>query len=144
MNHISGDHGDRSQNDRLQRTKDRKELTPVAVKTVATLFDLWALPQRKAAKLMNVDEATWAAMDEGSWKGILSAEQLERTSAFVAIYRSLTELFGETNGESWPTTNNRLDPFRGKPPVDFMATGDINKIQAVRRHLKVVQKAAAV
>ncbi|WP_323796183.1 antitoxin Xre-like helix-turn-helix domain-containing protein [Nisaea sp.] len=144
MNHISGDHGDRSQNDRLQRTKDRKELTPVAVKTVATLFDLWSLPQRKAAKLMNVDEATWAAMDEGSWKGILSAEQLERTSAFVAIYRSLTEIFGETNGESWPTANNRLDPFQGKPPVDFMAIGDINEIQAVRRHLKVVQEAAGM
>lgn len=144
MNHFSRADGDRSQNDRLQKTKDRKELTPVALKTVAALFDLWSLPKRKAAKLMNVDEATWVAMDEGSWKGILSVEQLERASAFVAIYRSLTEVFGETNAESWPTTNNRLDPFRGKPPVDFMAAGGIDKIQLVRRHLKMVQEAAAV
>ncbi len=144
MNHFSRDHGDRSRSDRLQRTKDRKELTPVAVKTMATLFDLWSLPPRKAAKLLNVDEATWASMDEGNWKGILSAEQLERTSAFVAIYRSLTEIFGETDGESWPMASNRLDPFRGKSPVDFMATGDIDKIQAVRRHLKVLTQVAAV
>ena len=144
MNHFSGVRGDRSQNDRLRRTRDRKELTPVAVKTVATLFDLWALPPRKAAKLMNVDEATWAAMDDGSWQGILSAEQLERTSAFVAIYRSLTDIFGESTAENWPMAANRLDPFRGKPPVDFMASGDLDRIQAVRRHLKAVQHAKAI
>lgn len=93
---------------------------------------------------MNVGEAAWAAMDGGNWKSHLSAEQLERTSAFVAIYRSPTEVFGETNGESWPTANNRLDPFQGKPPLDYMATGDIDEIQAVRRHVKVVQEAAAM
>lgn len=144
MNFYSGDQSDQSQNDRLQRTKDRKELTPVAVKTVAALFDLWALPHRKAAKLMNVDEATWAAMDDGDWQGVLSAEQLERTSAFVAIYRSLTEIFGETKAEIWPMAANRLDPFRGKPPVDFMAAGDLDQIQAVRRHLKMVLDGKAV
>ena len=144
MNHVSGDHGDRSQNDRLQRTKDRKELTPVAVKTLATLFDLWALPPRKAAKLLNVDEGTWTAMDDGSWKGILSAEQLERVSAFVAIYRILTETYGEKDGESWPMANNRLEPFHGKPPVDFMVAGGLDRIKAVRRHLSMVRDAAAV
>lgn len=144
MNRFFSDQGDRSQNDRLQRTKDRKELTPVAVKTIATLFDLWALPPRKAAKLMNVDEATWAAMDAGDWQGILSAEQLERVSAFVAIYRGLTEIFGELGAQSWPTEPNRRDPFKGKPPVEFMATGSPDKIQAVRRHLKMLQTAALV
>ena len=144
MNNFSSVRGDRSQNDRLQRTKDRKELTPVAIKTVATLFERWELPPRKAAKLMNVDEATWAAMDDGSWQGILSAEQLERTSIFVAIYRSLTEVFGEQDAEKWPMAINRLEPFRGKSPVDFMAIGDLEAIQLVRRHLKTVQHAKSI
>lgn len=144
MNYFSGDHGERLQSDRLQSTNDRRDLVPVAVKTVATLFDLWALPPRKAAKLLNVDDGAWTAMDDGRRKGILSAEQLGRASAFVTVYRSVAQAYGEKDGESWPMENNRLDLFYGKPPVDFMAAGGLDRIMAVRRHLSMVRDAAAV
>lgn len=124
---------------RFHRDKERKELTPVAVRTIASLFDLWQVPPRAAAKLMNVDEGTWAAMSEGNWQGTLSVDQLERTSSLVALYRDLKEALDEGAAETWPTTGNSNAPFRGKTPVDIMVLGGLPVIQAMRRHVKALQ-----
>ncbi|WP_420404383.1 hypothetical protein [Nisaea sp.] len=134
---ISGNEG-RAQG-RFHRDKERKELTPVAVRTIASLFDLWQVPPRAAAKLMNVDEGTWNAMSDGSWQGILSAEQLERTSCLVALYRDLKEAMDEQAAETWPATGKSNAPFRGKTPIDVMALGGLPVIQAIRRHVKALK-----
>jgi len=134
---ISGNEG-RTQG-RFHRDKERRELTPVAVRTIANLFDLWKVPPRSAAKLMNVDEGTWAAMSDGSWQGILSVDQLERTSGLVALYRDLKEAMDEEAADAWPTTANDNPPFRGKTPVDIMVLGGLPVIQAMRRHVKALR-----
>ncbi|UUX50781.1 hypothetical protein NUH88_03555 [Nisaea acidiphila] len=131
--------GDSQSAGRFQRVKERKELTPVAVRTIAGLFDLWQVPAKTAAKLMNVDEGTWAAMSDGSWQGVLSVDQLERTSSLVALYRDMKEALDEDEADCWVTTGNANGPFRGKAPVDVMALGGLPVIQAVRRHVKTLQ-----
>lgn len=136
---LSGNEG-RAQG-RFHRDKERRDLTPVAVRTIAGLFDLWKVPPRAAAKLMNVDEGTWAAMSDGSWQGILSVDQLERTSALVALYRDLKETMDEQAAETWPTTADSAAPFRGKTPIDIMVLGGLPVIQAMRRHVKALRSA---
>ena len=134
---ISGKEG-RSQG-RFHRDKERRDLTPVAVRTIANLFDLWQVSPRAAATLMNVDEGTWAAMSDGDWHGILSVDQLERTSNLVALYRDLKEAMDQASADSWPTTGNSNAPFRGKTPVEIMALGGLPVIQAMRRHVKALR-----
>lgn len=92
------------------------------------LCDAWKLDKVTAAKLVLVDDATWDMMTSGEWQGKLHEEQKIRIAAFIELYETLHNFFGESFANRWVTTKHRGSLFQGEEPIQVMAAKGLSTI----------------
>lgn len=73
------------------------------------------------------------------WKkkkaGNLSRDTLDRISYLLGIYKALHILFSDRSAKDWLRNPNFAPLFNGKPPLDYLLSGQLVALADVRRYL---------
>jgi predicted DNA-binding protein (UPF0251 family) len=118
---------------------DRARLTPAALEAVQGLVAAWRLTGDEAAALLGVSPSTFDRIRAGSWRQILSQDQLTRVSALVGVYKGLHLLFADAMADRWPRLANRGPLFAGRSPIEAMIAGGIPEMLEVRRYVDALR-----
>ncbi|HEV2595038.1 MAG TPA: antitoxin Xre-like helix-turn-helix domain-containing protein [Sphingomicrobium sp.] len=117
---------------------DRRRAGPVALKASVQIFDRWGATRGQAAALLGVSVSTWDRIKAGTWKGVLSQDQLTRASAMVAIFTGLHMLVTDETADQWPALPNRFSLFEHQSPIYAMIDGGVPRMLEVRRRLEAL------
>jgi hypothetical protein len=115
---------------------DRKRLSPACARAMRTIFRDWRVPRHQAAAVLGVSLYTWNRIQNDSWRGCFSQDQLTRASLTLGIYGSLHSVFDQVLADQWIGLANSGPLFRGKRPIEFMISEGILGMYSVRRHLE--------
>ncbi len=114
---------------------DRERLTPAALAGVRHLADAWKLTGDEAAALLGVSNSTWDRIRAGTWRNVLSQDQLTRVSALVGTFKGLNLLFADEMADRWPRLRNSGPLFDNLSPVERMMEGGIPAMIEIRRYV---------
>jgi hypothetical protein len=114
---------------------DRERLTPAALAGVRRLADAWKLTGDEAAALLGVSNSTWDRIRAGTWRNVLSQDQLTRVSALVGAFKGLNLLFADGMADRWPRLRNSGPLFDNLSPVERMMEGGIPAMIEIRRYV---------
>jgi hypothetical protein len=114
---------------------DRERLTPAALAGVRRLADAWKLTGDEAAALLGVSNSTWDRIRAGTWRNVLSQDQLTRVSALVGAFKGLNLLFADEMADRWPRLRNSGPLFENLSPVERMMEGGIPAMIEIRRYV---------
>ena len=114
---------------------DRERLTPAALAGVRRLADAWKLTGDEAAALLGVSNSTWDRIRAGTWRNVLSQDQLTRVSALVGAFKGLNLLFADGMADRWPRLRNSGPLFNNLSPVERMMEGGIPAMIEIRRYV---------
>ena len=114
---------------------DRERLTPAALAGVRRLADAWKLTGDEAAALLGVSNSTWDRIRAGTWRNVLSQDQLTRVSALVGAFKGLNLLFADEMADRWPRLRNSGPLFDNLSPVERMMEGGIPAMIEIRRYV---------
>lgn len=119
--------------------KDRKRLTPTALKAVIRLVQAWGGGNAEGAALLGVSESTWDRMKAGKWEGVLSQDQLTRASALIGVFKGLHLLFADGMADRWPQLPNRNPIFDRLSPLRAMIEGGIPRMLETRQYIDALR-----
>lgn len=114
---------------------DRERLTPAALAGVRRLADAWKLTGDEAAALLGVSNSTWDRIRAGTWRNVLSQDQLTRVSALVGAFKGLNLLFADGMADRWPRLRNSGPLFDNLSPIERMMEGGIPAMIEIRRYV---------
>ena len=114
---------------------DRRRLTAAALKAVLRLTEAWGASNAEGAALLGVSESTWDRIKSGRWDGVLSQDQLTRSSALIGVFKGLHLLFADGMADRWPRLANRGPVFGGMTPIQAMITGGIPRMLETRQYI---------
>ena len=114
---------------------DRERLTPAALAGVRRLADAWKLTGDEAAALLGVSNSTWDRIRAGTWRNVLSQDQLTRVSALVGAFKGLNLLFADEMADRWPRLRNSGPLFDNLSPIERMMEGGIPAMIEIRRYV---------
>jgi hypothetical protein len=114
---------------------DRERLTPAALAGVRRLAGAWKLTGDEAAALLGVSNSTWDRIRAGTWRNVLSQDQLTRVSALVGAFKGLNLLFADGMADRWPRLRNSGPLFDNLSPVERMMEGGIPAMIEIRRYV---------
>lgn len=123
----------------FSREDDRKRLTPSSLVALRSLAKAWSLTGPEAAALLGVSESTWDRVKAGTWKGVLSQDQLMRVSAMVGIFKALHLLFADGMADRWVRLRNSGPLFGNLSPLEAMAERGIPGMIEIRQHLDALR-----
>lgn len=117
------------------------EASIAVMRTFPTIAHEWGLSDTDMAALLeiNIDSyREWAATPSHA---VLTAEQLERASNTLGIYRSLTLLFPQVQDrQRWLHDLNDNAPFSGLSPMELMNRGRLSALRSLRDYLDAQRK----
>lgn len=101
-------------------------------KSLASLVERFNFKENEARILMgDMPRSTYT-----SHKAKLNRDQKERVSYLLGIYKSLRILFDdEVQARTWINRENKLAPFHGLTPKDYMLEGSMVRLAEVRKFL---------
>lgn len=104
----------------------------VVWKSLVNLVDRFALKEHEARILMgDMPRSTYT-----SHKSKLNRDQKERVSYLLGIYKSLRILFDDgEQARTWINRPNKLPPFIGLTPKEYMLEGSMVRLADVRKFL---------
>lgn len=104
----------------------------VVWKSLANLVERFDLKENEARILMgDMPRSTYT-----SRKAKLNRDQKERVSYLLGIYKSLRILFDDgEQARTWINRENKLPPFNGLTPKEYMLEGGIVRLADVRKFL---------
>lgn len=104
----------------------------VVWKSLANLVDRFDLKENEARILMgDMPRSTYTAH-----KSKLNRDQKERVSYLLGIYKSLRILFDDgEQARTWINRENKLPPFNGSTPKEYMLEGGMVRLAEVRKFL---------
>lgn len=104
----------------------------VVWKSLAHLVKRFDLKESEARVLMgDMPRSTYTTA-----KSKLSRDQKERVSYLLGIYKSLHVLFDDSaQARTWINRTNRLPPFNGMTPKEYMLEGGLVRLAEVRKFL---------
>jgi hypothetical protein len=114
---------------------DRERLTTAALAGVRRLADAWKLTGDEAAALLGVSNSTWDRIRAGTWRNVLSQDQLTRVSALVGAFKGLNLLFADGMADRWPRLRNTGPLFDNLSPIERMMEGGIPAMIEIRRYV---------
>ncbi|UBR48396.1 hypothetical protein KF947_13640 [Halomonas sp. FeN2] len=116
--------------------------TSVAVmRTFPTIAHEWGLSDTDMAALLKINIDSYREWAATPLQTNLSAEQLERASNLLGIYRSLTLLFPQVEDrQRWLHDLNDNAPFSGLSPMELMNRGGLSALRSLRDYLDAQRK----
>lgn len=124
--------------DGIDEVEDSAErLSRVAIKTFFKICAAWSLNDKEAWKLLGSPEpATYAAWTDEPGKATLQADNLERISHILVIYKALQILLtDQAAADEWVKKPNTSPLFNGSSALEKMISGDIADLSLVRQYL---------
>lgn len=111
----------------LQQAAQRARLLTSAARALGEIAARWALSPSEATRLLQLQHR---ASDE--------AQEFEKVSYVLGIYRALTELLGnrERSIPAWLRAPNSAYPFSGSRPIDLVLHGSCDDLKRIRRYLE--------
>jgi hypothetical protein len=121
------------------REEDRARLTPSSLLALRSLAKAWALTGVEAANLLGVSESTWDRIKAGTWKGVLSQDQLMRVSAMIGTFKALHLLFADDMANRWVRLRNSGPLFNNLSPLEAMMEHGIPGMIEIRQHVDALR-----
>ena len=120
----------------LREPAARRKLSAPAVRLFLRLAEQWGLTvEQRCQVLGDISKATYYNWQKGD-VGVLTRDQIERISLALGIQKGLRLTFADNDmGPRWLKAANTDNPFGGRSPLDFMASGGIRDLYEVRRYL---------
>lgn len=121
------------------READRARLTPTSLLALRGLARAWGLTGPEAAALLGTSESTWDRIKAGTWRGVLSQDQMMRVSALVGTFKALHLLFADGMADRWVRLRNAGPLFANLTPLEAMAERGIPGMIEIREHLDALR-----
>lgn len=121
------------------RAEDRSRLTPAALTGLLGVARAWGLTGAEAATLLGVSEATWERIKSGSWKQVLTQDQLMRASAMIGLFKGLHLLFADDMADRWVRLRNAGPLFGRLSPLEAMMERGIPGMIEIRQHVDALR-----
>jgi antitoxin Xre/MbcA/ParS-like protein len=111
----------------LQQAAQRARLLISATRALGEIATRWALSPDESARMLQMQHR---APDE--------AQEFEKVSYVLGIYRALTELLGNRKQSisAWLRAPNSAHPFSGNAPIDLVLHGNCDDLKRIRRYLE--------
>ena len=90
-----------------------------------------------AAVLLGVSGRTWSRAKTGE-EVRLAADNLDRISAMVGVYKGLHLYFSDALSDRWVRLENEGPPFQGRTPLTYM-TGGLPNLLATRAYVDALR-----
>ena len=101
---------------------DAVEIETVGLKAFGRAMETWKVRNADAAALLGVSGRTWSRAKTGEAVR-LTADNLDRISAVVGIYKGLRLYFSDVLADRWVRLENAGPPFLGRTPLTYMIGG---------------------
>ncbi|MGG5890645.1 hypothetical protein ACLF3G_26435 [Falsiroseomonas sp. HC035] len=121
------------------REEDRARLTASSILALRGLAKAWALTGPEAAILLGVSESTWDRIKAGTWRGVLSQDQLMRVSAMIGTFKALHLLFADDMADRWVRLRNAGPLFTNLSPLEAMMERGIPGMIEIRQHVDALR-----
>ncbi|MGK7868094.1 hypothetical protein [Falsiroseomonas sp. E2-1-a20] len=121
------------------REEDRARLTASSILALRGLAKAWALTGPEAAILLGVSESTWDRIKAGTWRGVLSQDQLMRVSAMIGTFKALHLLFANDMADRWVRLRNAGPLFTNLSPLEAMMERGIPGMIEIRQHVDALR-----
>lgn len=105
-----------------------------ALPAVIRMLESFHLTREDQAILLGVSTRTLQRALQGDLP-TLSPDQITRMSFITGIYKALHILFDDTTASQWFLRPNRVSPFLGRTPLDYLRQTGIPGLQDTRRLL---------
>lgn len=100
------------------------------------IMQAWHLGAAQAAQLLGCGRSTLYRWKDDPEKAELSADQIERLSYVLGIYKALQILYPTPeNADDWVNRPNRNPLFAGRPPIERLLGGQVADLYVVRQYL---------
>jgi hypothetical protein len=121
------------------REEDRARLTASSILALRSLARAWTLTGPEAATLLGVSESTWDRIKAGTWRGVLSQDQLMRVSAMIGTFKALHLLFADDMADRWVRLRNAGPLFANLSPLEAMMERGIPGMIEIRQHVDALR-----
>ena len=125
----------------MQELVAGSDLAATAAKTFFRISDAWAmtLAEQRAA-MGGVSKQTLYNWRRHPERARFTADQLDRVSYLIGIYKALHILFARAEqADTWMRRPNEAVPFGGKPAAGILFSGRMEDLIRVRRYLDGVR-----
>lgn len=107
-----------------------------ALRTFFRIIEAWEVGPEAAMAILGAPKATFYKWKRTPESARLSRDQFERVSYVIGIYKALQILLPTPkNADSWVRRPNDSPVFRGRPPLEKMAAGNVADLYVVRQYL---------
>tara|TARA_R110000796_G_scaffold252646_1_gene390335 strand:- start:35852 stop:36595 length:744 start_codon:yes stop_codon:yes gene_type:complete len=112
------------------------ETSAAVMRTFPNIAHEWGVSETGMAALLGLSSVVYREWSATPLKADLTAEQLERASNLLGIYRSLTLLLPQVEShQRWFHHLNDNAPFNGLSPMQLMHRGGLGALRALRAYL---------
>jgi Antitoxin Xre-like helix-turn-helix domain/Antitoxin Xre/MbcA/ParS C-terminal toxin-binding domain len=116
----------------------RQKFSGTAVRVFFRLAEAWKLSTEEQMELLgSIGRSTLFDWKRSPKSVVLSTDQFARVSYLLGCYEALQRIWRRTPDEagSWLRRPKAEHPFLGHAPLDFMVSGGIPALAAVRAYL---------
>jgi len=120
----------------LGSRRQRERLSGTALKTFFKLMERWKVRDEDARQLLGgVSNGPYYEMKKKPKGRLLDADELQRVSYLIGIFKALHLLHGEKLADEWLRLPNRNRIFGGGAPLAYLIAGGVPAMHTVRRLL---------
>ena len=116
---------------------DPERLEAVGLKAFGRVMEAWKIRNADAAALLGVSSRTWSRVKTGEAVR-LTADNLDRISAVVGIYKGLHLYFSDALANRWVRLENKGPPFQDRTPLAYMI-GGLPNLLATRAYVDALR-----
>lgn len=114
-----------------------RRLSPAALQAFFNIAKLWGLStQQQRLLLGSIPQSTFFKYQKSPQAARLSRDTLERISHVIGIFKALGILLPRHEAaDAWMKRPNDAALFKGRPALEFVLSGSLEDLIAVRRYL---------
>jgi hypothetical protein len=120
----------------LTSREERKRLSAAGLKALFNIAQCWKLRSEEVRELLGgVANGSYFEMKKNPGAKVLDADQMQRISYLVGIFKALNILHSRQLADEWVRLPNTNRIFAGRTPLEYMIRGGVPAMQTVRRLL---------
>jgi hypothetical protein len=120
----------------LTSKEERKRLSAAGLKALFNIAQCWKLRSEEVRELLGgVANGSYFEMKKNPGAKVLDADQMQRISYLVGIFKALNILHSRQLADEWVRLPNTNRIFAGRKPLEYMIRGGVPAMQTVRRLL---------
>jgi hypothetical protein len=120
----------------LSSKEERKRLSASGLKALFNIAECWKLRSEDVRELLGgVANGSYFEMKKNPEGRVLDADQMQRISYLVGIFKALNILHSRQLADEWVRLPNSNRIFGGRTPLEYMIRGGVPAMQTLRRLL---------